>query len=173
MAQLTSNGFKKRKKPEEAISAPRSSEFVEDVGLEMQSEDEDGADEVESSDDEGAERFPELDTRSDSEGEEDEESQAEDEDEDGNETEPSADGTVEEDSDDSLHVFPRAKTITSDITGQPKKVYPEIEPDYDSDSSTEEVSHNPALIPYCTNFLCRIPIVLETCPCTGTMIFPT
>ncbi|EJD01072.1 BOP1NT-domain-containing protein [Fomitiporia mediterranea MF3/22] len=137
MAQRTTNGLKKRKKGEEAISFPeRNSEFVDDVGLEMQSEDENGADEVENSDDEGAEEFPELDTRSDTEDEEGEESQ--DEDEDGNETEPSEDGTVEEDSDDSLYVFPRAKTITSDITGQPKKVYPEIEPDYDSDSSTEE-----------------------------------
>ena len=41
---------------------------------------------------------------------------------------------------ESLNIFPEAKIITSTITGQPKKVYPEIEPDYDSDSSTEEVS---------------------------------
>lgn len=37
--------------------------------------------------------------------------------------------------------FPRAKTIISEITGQPKQVYPPIEPDYDSDSSTEDVSY--------------------------------
>ena len=41
--------------------------------------------------------------------------------------------------DDEINVFPKAKTIVSDITGQPKRVYPEIEPDYDSDSSTEDV----------------------------------
>lgn len=34
----------------------------------------------------------------------------------------------------------RSKTVISKITGQPKQVYPPIEPDYDSDSSTEDVS---------------------------------
>lgn len=39
----------------------------------------------------------------------------------------------------SVNIGPKAKIITSNITGRPKRVYPEIEPDYDSDSSTEEV----------------------------------
>lgn len=67
--------------------------------------------------------FPEIDTRSDSGSEE----------------------LVDEDTDDdaslsseTLHVGPRSKTIISNITGRPKVVYPEIEPDYDSDSSTED-----------------------------------
>lgn len=34
---------------------------------------------------------------------------------------------------------PKGKTVISQITGRPKRVYPEIEPDYDSDSSTEDV----------------------------------
>ena len=51
----------------------------------------------------------------------------------------SDDGASEDISDDELRIFPRPKTITSDITGRPKRVYPPIEPDYDSDSSTEEV----------------------------------
>ena len=64
-------------------------------------------------------------------------------------------GESEEEGDESeasdiedLHIFPEAKVITSEITGQPKKVYPEIEPDYDSDSSTEEVSSYHPLLPY-------------------------
>lgn len=39
----------------------------------------------------------------------------------------------------SVNIGPKAKIVTSKITGRPKRVYPEIEPDYDSDSSTEEV----------------------------------
>jgi hypothetical protein len=35
--------------------------------------------------------------------------------------------------------FPVATTVVSNITGRPKRVYPDIEPDYDSDSSTEDV----------------------------------
>jgi ribosome biogenesis protein ERB1 len=56
-------------------------------------------------------------------------------------------GSDRDDQDDFVHgaetlvhvPFPVAKVITSTITGQPKRVYPEIEPDYDSDSSTEDV----------------------------------
>jgi ribosome biogenesis protein ERB1 len=91
------------------------------------------------SDDGHVDEFPEIDAASDSEEDgsfEDEEDEEED-----------SDGTdeedfEEEDSDDSMDrdIFPKPKTIISDITGQPKRVYPEIEPDYDSDSSTEDVS---------------------------------
>ncbi len=38
-----------------------------------------------------------------------------------------------------IKVGPGGRTIISNITGRPKRVYPHIEPDYDSDSSTEEV----------------------------------
>lgn len=101
--------------------------FPQDVGLELGSEDEE---EGEESDNGDADEFPEIDARSDSEGDV---SGSEDEDEDDDEEDD------EDASDDDLHVFPRAKTVISNITGQPKHVYPEIEPDYDSDSSTEDV----------------------------------
>ena len=37
-------------------------------------------------------------------------------------------------------LIPEVKNEISDITGAPKRVYPPIEPDYDSDSSTEDAS---------------------------------
>ena len=37
-------------------------------------------------------------------------------------------------------IFPREKRVKSGITGRPKRVFPPIEPEYDSDSSTEDVS---------------------------------
>lgn len=96
--------------------------------LEMFSDDEDG--EEISSDDGEVEEFPEIDVASDSEEYEESGESGEEDDE-----------RSEGDSDDSdLHIFPKPKTIVSDITGRPKRVYPEIEPDYDSDSSTEDVS---------------------------------
>lgn len=133
MTSLVSNGKHKRKHAaEEKLPQPRKPEIPDVVGLEMHSEDdEDGEGE---SDDGEADEFPELDVRSDTSEEyqsEDEEDEGEDDGEEDDE---------DEESDRDLHIFPKAKTITSDITGQPKKVYPEIEPDYDSDSSTEDVS---------------------------------
>ena len=98
----------------------------------MLSEDEgEGEADGEDEDEDGVDAFPELDAASDSEeGDEDDEDEPDVSDE-----EESSDA----DSVDSLHIFPKAKTVISDITGEPKKVYPEIEPDYDSDSSTEDV----------------------------------
>jgi ribosome biogenesis protein ERB1 len=87
------------------------SEFQTNGGLEMLSDEEDSWDL--SSDDE-VDEFPEIATEDESE---DEESEAE-----------------------SLHLFPNPKIVISDVTNQPKRVYPEIEADYDSDSSTEDVS---------------------------------
>jgi ribosome biogenesis protein ERB1 len=80
------------------------------------------------SDDDETEEFPEISSGSDSE----------EESEDGHE-QPSEDDSDESDSDASLQIFPKAKTEISDITGKPKRVYPDIEADYDSDSSTEDV----------------------------------
>ncbi|KAG6890935.1 Ribosome biogenesis protein erb1 [Termitomyces sp. Mi166 len=114
--------------------------------LEMLSDEEDGGDAV--SDDGEVDEFPEIDTRSDSddsdgfEGTDDEDNSREE-----------LDGEEEEEDDDdssdadSLHVFPKAKIIVSDITGQPKRVYPEIEPDYDSDSSTEDAPNRVGNVP--------------------------
>lgn len=89
-----------------------------------------------SSDDGDAEPFPELDSGSsdtssdDEKGKEEEEAGSADdteetdvEEQDGADEEPPLDG----------------KTVISNITGRPKRVYPEIVPEYDSDSSTEEV----------------------------------
>lgn len=108
----------------------------EDVGLEMHSgdEEEDG-NEIQDDTDDEVDEFPEIDAASDS-GSEEEEEEEEEEDTDS----LSDEGTDDGDSDDTLHVFPKAKVVQSDITGEPKKVYPDIEPDYDSDSSTEDVS---------------------------------
>lgn len=123
------NGKKRKQAPEEVQDESKFSQAEE---LEMMS-DEEGEDGVES-DDGGVDEFPEIDTRSDSD-EDDAETDADETDEDGEEDESEAD------SDDSeLHIFPKAKTVISGITGKPKKVYPEIEPNYDSDSSTEDVS---------------------------------
>ncbi|KZP24665.1 ribosome biogenesis protein ERB1 [Athelia psychrophila] len=83
------------------------------------------------SDDGEVDEFPEIDPNSDSEAEEIEGSDSDEVDE---EEEESASS----DADSDLHIFPESKTIISGITGQPKRVYPEIEPDYDSDSSTED-----------------------------------
>lgn len=94
--------------------------------LEMLSEDE--GEEEPASDDGQLDNFPEIDTASDSE----EDLEDDDEDEEDEFSDSGSDSDV-------LGVFPKPKIIVSNITGQPKKVYAEIEPDYDSDSSTEEV----------------------------------
>ena len=151
MAGPRANGVSKKRKAraeeEEEIQQPESV-FSNNVGLEMESEDEGEA--GEESDGEEVDEFPEIDTRSDSEGEdypgdsedgdEEEDEDEEDEDEDEEDEDESEDLSEDDDlSDDEIRIFPKSKTITSEITGQPKRVYPEIEPDYDSDSSTEDV----------------------------------
>ena len=115
----------------------------------MGSEDE-GGEEADMSDDGEVEAFPEIDARSDTD-DEDYEDDGEDESEEDEEVDESEEDEEESEgsSDDSLHVFPKAKTIISDITGQPKRVYPEIEPDYDSDSSTEDVRSLSNVMPGC------------------------
>lgn len=141
MASVDAKKSKKRRasgRDEEEVvveKKPVENVFAQDVGLEMQSEDEGGdEDEDAESDDGHVDQFPEIDTRSDSEEDEDADTE---EDEDEEEDEP--DESEDEFSDDSLQIFPKAKTVVSEITGQPKRVYPPIEPDYDSDSSTEDV----------------------------------
>lgn len=137
---MVATEFKSTKKRKaEAAEEPQPASFPPSVGLEMHSEDEDeDGDEGSISDDGEVDDFPEIDAGSDSEADEEpDEEDDEDEslDEEDDESESSA-------SDDELHIFPKAKTIISGITGQPKRVYPEIEPDYDSDSSTEDVWRN-------------------------------
>lgn len=141
MAVAPQNGKRKRIAAE-VETATAKPEIPQNMALEMSSEDE--AEEDDSDDD--VVPFPEIDVRSDSEedgdeveeegegSEDDSEEEEEDEDDEGNESE---DITTEDD--DELNIFPKSKSIISKITGQPKTVYPEIEPEYDSDSSTEDV----------------------------------
>ena len=117
------------------VSTPEDEQLLPANALEMLSEDE--QDEELESDDGDYDEFPEINAASDNEDEEDEEEEEEDEEE---EDEYSSDATG---SDRQLPIFPKAKVVISDITGEPKKIYPEIEPDYDSDSSTEDVSASP------------------------------
>ncbi|KAI9067600.1 BOP1NT-domain-containing protein [Trametes sanguinea] len=142
---------KKRKAAQEEEETPASAPaaFPQEVGLEMGSEDE-GEEGEDVSDDGEVDEFPEIDARSDTEDE------AEDGDEEDDESEEDEDEEDEEDldedddsdaSDESLHVWPKPKTVVSDITGQPKRVYPEIEPEYDSDSSTEDTPNRVGNIP--------------------------
>ncbi|OCH93615.1 BOP1NT-domain-containing protein [Obba rivulosa] len=106
----------------------------------MQSEDE-GEDSDDESDDGDYEPFPEIDPSSDSEDEEEDDNE-DDEDEGEDEEDVS-----ENDTEDEIKIGPRPKNIISDITGQPKRVYPEIDPDYDSDSSTEDTPNRVGDIP--------------------------
>lgn len=121
-----------KKRKQEELDEVEKGAFAE-VDLEMQSEEEAEDEERENDNlsDGEVDDFPEIDALSDS----DEESEEEDED-------GAEEDTLDEnsDADSDLQIFPESKVVVSDITGQKKIVYPEIEPDYDSDSSTEEVS---------------------------------
>ena len=116
------------------------------------------------SDDGQIDEFPGIDTGSESEGYS------------GND---SAEGGDEEDTDadsdtSDLGIFPQAKTITSVITGQPKVVYPDIEPEYDSDSSTEDVSRPYPRRPVPRDLTSRVfrpPTASGMFQCIGTMTF--
>jgi ribosome biogenesis protein ERB1 len=121
---------KKRKQVDDEVLEPDP--FSRAVSLEILSDEEDGVG-MSDSDDGEVDEFPEIDTRSDSEDEEYEGS------EDGSDGEDDEESSAVSDVDSDLHIFPESKTIISNITGQPKRVYPEIEPDYDSDSSTDDV----------------------------------
>ncbi|KAH9978053.1 BOP1NT-domain-containing protein [Lactifluus volemus] len=146
MSPLAPN--KKRKKSAKEQSDASDAEPFLNGGLDSPSEDEgeDGLLQDSHSDEDDVDAFPEIDAGSDTaeegkedtSGDEEEYSVSEDEGEDDDE---------DASSDDDLHIFPTAKTIISDITGQPKKVYPEIDPDYDSDSSTEDAPNRVGNIP--------------------------
>ncbi|KAF8631298.1 hypothetical protein AX15_002617 [Amanita polypyramis BW_CC] len=94
--------------------------------------------------------FPEIQGSSDSEEEEsgtDIESGNESGDDEENADEEAEDDEDSDSDTSELHIFPQAKTVISDITGQPKRVYPEIVPEYDSDSSTEDAPNRVGNIP--------------------------
>lgn len=181
---------KKRKGPSEdhvPSVSDRAHDFPDDVGLDMHSEDEaDGNVDEDDGEDDGVEDFPELDPDSDSEDDDSEEfvdeggsEDEQDEDSEQDQWDEVDDGTeVDEELD--IKLFPDAKIIKSKITGRPKKVYPEIIPDYDSDSSTEDVRIIDCVYMFkevLTSFLHfrldirtdRILIEWGMCQCTGTM----
>jgi len=134
---------RKRKQTVEDLSEASDSEHFPDGGLDLLSEDEEEDGPVQESDSDGVDAFPEIDAGSDTD---EEDGQPLGGDEDYSESEDEGQDDDDASSDDDLHIFPRAKTVISHITGQPKKVYPEIEPDYDSDSSTEDVCSFPTSV---------------------------
>ncbi|KZT26938.1 ribosome biogenesis protein ERB1 [Neolentinus lepideus HHB14362 ss-1] len=127
------NDLKKKRK--QIQEEPEEEELSQAVGLEMLSDEE--GDVSAASDDGEVDEFPEINAASDSESDDDGENEEKDEDEERDSDEEDEDDE-ETDSDNEINPFPQAKTIISDITKQPKRVFPEIEPDYDSDSSTED-----------------------------------
>ena len=130
---------------------------LHDGQLEMLSEEE-NEDLV--SDDGLVDDFPELNLQSNSNGSETGHSIANDD---------SAENSDDSESVHSLHLIPKPKNVVSDITHQPKLVYPEIEPGYDSGSSTEDVSSLSTSMKI-VNMIKRPQIVLETYLHIGMMI---
>lgn len=128
--------------------------------LEMLTDEED--EDALSSDDGQVDEFPEIVAESDS----DDQSSGEEEVEDEEEEDTDSDS-------DSLHIFPKAKTVVSSITKQPKLVYPDIYPDYDSDSSTEEVNLGYTKLDYIKILSSRHRTELAMFLCTGMTIYHT
>jgi len=126
---------KKRKRVLQSESSLPERGFSSNVTLDALS---DGEEHPSDDEDDGEfEPFPELDPdSSDSEygSEEDEEDEEEG-------TPGEGEDSEGEESEVEHSVFPKVKVVISKITGQPKLVYPPIEPEYDSDSSTEDVSY--------------------------------
>ncbi|KAH9951796.1 ribosome biogenesis protein ERB1 [Amylocystis lapponica] len=144
---VTQNKNKRKATSKIEVIAPAP--FPSNVDLQMQSDDEsEGEDGAGTSDDGEVDEFPEIDAGSSSEGDVDESESDEDEEQDGSgdENEEDSEDTGTE-SEDDLHIFPKAKTVISDITGHPKRVYPDIEADYDSDSSTEDAPNRVGNVP--------------------------
>ena len=115
------------KKRKRAIIATEEN-FPPAVNLETLSDS--GHDPSDSEEDDEDHSFPGLDTGPDSETEDEGETDATEQKESNN------DSTGE---DEKSSVFPKPKHVISSITGLPKRVYPPIEPVYDTDSSTEDV----------------------------------
>ncbi|KIJ56526.1 hypothetical protein M422DRAFT_197467 [Sphaerobolus stellatus SS14] len=110
----------------------------------------DDEEEDSSVDDDGeVEDFPELDPDSDSEEEDsdDEENEESEQEFDEDAQEEDSEGSVSDFSEEKPGVYPTPKAIISKITGQPKLVYPHIEPNYDSDSSTEDTPNRVGNVP--------------------------
>jgi ribosome biogenesis protein ERB1 len=127
MATSTMNGMtRKRKKDEDETLARAQVPAV--ATLEVDSDGDGTSDE----DDGEMPDFPELDTG------------------DSDTSSDSRDSEDAEQSEDGLKKSPKpGDLVVSSITGRLKRIYPDIEPEYDSDSSTEDVRvfrHNPGYI---------------------------
>ena len=144
MAPLAVNRKRKQAVKEPSDAHDSDAEHFPDGELDLLSGDEEDDEPVQESESDEIDAFPEIDTGSDTDDEEEEESPGENEDDPESEDDEDASSSSSSSS-DNLPIFPKAKTVISDITGHPKKVYPEIEPDYDSDSSTEDVRAFPGV----------------------------
>ena len=110
------------------------------TSLEVDSDGEDSA----SSDDGEVEPFPELDSGSSDTSSDKEEGEGGEQEGDEHDTD---DTELDEQDGTNKELLLNGKTVISNITGRPKRVYPEIDPEYDSDSSTEEVRKPMSLQP--------------------------
>jgi hypothetical protein len=151
MARTGNGATTKRKRAtkeslEDAVSAASLLESKSDGAVGAILNEDDALPDIVDEESEGEETFGEAADEAISDDAEDEEEEGDDEDQDTpDEEEDDSDSDLDDEDDfldgaeDLRPPFPVPKTIVSDITGRPKRVYPEIEPDYDSDSSTEEV----------------------------------
>ena len=154
-AQVEQKTVNKRKHASDDATGP-----VSITELEMLSdEEEEGTGDL--SDDGVVDEFPEIDAESD----DDESDEYAEEDE--------VDSEIGQGSETGVFIFPEEKTIISEITGQQKRVYPEIAPDYDSDSSTEDVRTLSELSEWYIHPLCRLPTASVIFQCIGMTICPT
>ncbi|KAF8341995.1 NUC169 domain-containing protein [Cantharellus anzutake] len=161
--KVASTGAKRKRATDALVSKPPQDPFpLEKVDIKPPSDDEEGNgghNEVEGDlnndgkeDDDDDLVIPQIvegsdNSDSDAEGEEDVEEDEDKRDEEESDVssfliEDSANELEEKDEDsdseDEVEVGSKGKTIVSDITGRPKRVYPHIEAGYDSDSSTED-----------------------------------
>lgn len=134
--------------PAETTLASNPRSVPSQLDIDGDSEDAGSASGSGSGDDSDAENFPEIDAADDTD---DDAASAGDDDEgsDGSyliedsdfvdSVDSEEDKNEEDEEENPINTGPKARTVISRITGRPKRVYPEIEPDYDSDSSTEDV----------------------------------
>ncbi|PVG04148.1 BOP1NT-domain-containing protein [Serendipita vermifera] len=125
MAQPTTNGTTKKRRKDEIKSFERD-DLPALGNLDIDSDDQG----VSSGDDGEMDEFPELDT---------------DDSEESTETEQNED--TEGTEDESKVTQKPGELVVSSITGRLKRVYPEIEPEYDSDSSTEDAPNRTGKVP--------------------------
>lgn len=149
MATRATNATAKKRKQSEVDGSEK--DYIINLGeLEVESDGENSS----GVDDGEMDAFPELDTSSSedsSDSEQGDGTQETDESEDGSKTPPKP-----------------GDLVLSSITGRLKRVFPEIEPEYDSDSSTEDVCRFSSCAWHSVKHLeNRLPIALATFPHIG------